>query len=235
MFFFVNSSLEKPVNEKRSNSCYEKLSHLKLRKSKFTGRVGRSNEWRKFHSKISVAEDKTPLPECIEGTIPADDNALYDIKFEETGDQMMHSNNCLEEENGDRKPFLEEISNDFSEHKNIENDCFQRKINNSNIKNKKTSFRERKNQTFLHLAQQLLKKQFPVFGGLQDIALSEHYGLDLFKFYIMVLHIGYVYLIMIDIGLKTTLAIFWIVCLAVKLQKMLRKKYMPYCSARNLS
>ena len=146
--FFVNSSLEKPVNEKRSNSRYEKLSHPKLRKSKFTGRVGRSNEWRKFHSKISVAEDKTPLPECIEGTISADDNALYDIKFEETGDQMMHRNNYLEEENGNRKPFLEEISNDFNEHKNIENDCFQRKINNSNIKNKKTSFRERKNQTF---------------------------------------------------------------------------------------
>ena len=125
--FLVNSSLEKPVNKKRSNSNYEKLPHPRLRKSKFTGRVGRSNEWRKFHSKISVAEDKTPLPECIEETIPADDNALYDIKFEETGDQMMHSNNYFDEENKGTKPFLEEIMLmsmricDVNEHENIEN------------------------------------------------------------------------------------------------------------------
>ena len=44
--FLVNSSLENPVNEKRSNSNYEKLPHPRLRKSKFTGRAGRSNEWR---------------------------------------------------------------------------------------------------------------------------------------------------------------------------------------------
>ena len=44
--FPVTSSLEKPVNEKRSNSNYEKLPHPRLRKSKFTGRAGRSNEWR---------------------------------------------------------------------------------------------------------------------------------------------------------------------------------------------
>ena len=135
--FLVNSSLGKLVNEKRSNSNYEKLPHPRLRKSKFTGRVGRSNELRKFHSKISVAEDKTPLPECIEETIPADDNALYDIKFEETGDQMMHSNNYLDEENKDTKPFLDETTNDVNEHENIENDCVLTKINNSNIKNKK--------------------------------------------------------------------------------------------------
>ena len=98
--FLIKSSLEKPVNEKRSNSHYEKLSHPRLRKSKFTGRVDCSIGWRKFHSKISVAEDKTPLPERIEGTVPADDNALCDIKFEETGDQMTQSNNYLEEENG---------------------------------------------------------------------------------------------------------------------------------------
>ena len=173
-----------------------KLPHEKLtRKSKFTGRVGRSNEWRKFHSKISVAEDKTPLPECIEETIPADDNALYDIKFEETGDQMMHSNNYLDEENGDTKSFLEEIVNDVNEHKNIENDCILTKINYANIKNKKTTrkpkfSREEKSNILnnkmlsdesIDLAQQLLKKQFPMFGGLQDIALSEHYGLDVVK------------------------------------------------------
>ena len=44
--FPVTSSLKKPVNEKRSNSNYEKLPHPRLRKSKFTGRAGRSNEWR---------------------------------------------------------------------------------------------------------------------------------------------------------------------------------------------
>ena len=54
--------------------------------------------------------------------IPAYDNALYDIKFEETGDQMMHSNNYLDEENKDTKPFLEEITNDVNDHENIEND-----------------------------------------------------------------------------------------------------------------
>ena len=135
--FLVNSSLEKPVNEKRSNSHYEKLSHPRLRKSKFTGRVDCSIEWRKFHSKISVAEDKTPLPDCIEESIPANDNALYDIKFEETDDQMMHTNNYLDEKNGDAKPFLEEIINDLNEHKNIENDCVPTKINNSNIQSKK--------------------------------------------------------------------------------------------------
>ena len=86
--FLINSSLEKPVNQKRSNSNYEKLPHPKLRKSKFTGRIGHSNEWQKFHSKISAAEDKTPLPECIEETIPADGNALFDINFEVTGDQI---------------------------------------------------------------------------------------------------------------------------------------------------
>ena len=111
--FLVNSSLEKPVNKKRSNS--------------FTGRVGLSSEWRKFYSKISVTEDKTPLPECVEETIPADDNAFYDIKFEETGDQMMHSNNYFDEENKGTKPFLEETMLmsmricDVNEHENIEN------------------------------------------------------------------------------------------------------------------
>ena len=193
--FLVNSSLGKLVNEKRSNSNYEKLPHPRLRKSKFTGRVGRSNELRKFHSKISVAEDKTPLPECIEETIPADDNALYDIKFEETGDQMMHSNNYLDEENKDTKPFIEEIINDVNEHENIENDCVLTKIDNSNIKNKKTTrkrkfSREEKSNILnnrmlsdesIDLAQQLLKKQFPIFGDLQDIALSEHYGLGVVK------------------------------------------------------
>ena len=74
--FLVGSSLEKPINEKRSYSNCENMPHHSLQKSKFTGRVGCSNEWRKFHSKISVADDKTPLPECIEGTIPADENAL---------------------------------------------------------------------------------------------------------------------------------------------------------------
>ena len=49
----------------------------------------------------------------------------------------MHSNNCLDEENRDTKPFLEEIINDLNEHKNIENGCVLTKINNSNIKNKK--------------------------------------------------------------------------------------------------
>ena len=34
--FLINSSLEKPVNEKRSNSSYEKLTHPRLGKSKFT-------------------------------------------------------------------------------------------------------------------------------------------------------------------------------------------------------
>ena len=33
----------------------------------------------------------------------------------------------------------------------------------------------------IDLAQQLLKKQFSIFGGLQDIALSEHYSLDVAK------------------------------------------------------
>ena len=32
--FLDNSSFEKPVNEKRSNANYEKLPHLRLRKSK---------------------------------------------------------------------------------------------------------------------------------------------------------------------------------------------------------
>ena len=186
--FLINSSLEKPVNEKRSNSNYEKLPHPRLWKSKFTGRIGRSNEWRKFHRKISLAEDKTPLPECIEVTISADDNVLYEIKYEKTGDQMMHSNNYLDEENGDIKPFLEEIINNVNEHKTIENDRVLTKINKSNIKNRKTTqklkfSREEKwnilnNKMFsdesIDLAQQLLKKQFPIFGDLQDIALSEH-------------------------------------------------------------
>ena len=91
--------------------------------------------------------------ECIEETIPADDNALYDIKFEETGDQMMLSTNYIDEENGDIKPFLDEIINDLNEHKNIENDCVLTKLNNSNIKIKK----------------------------VQVIGLSEHYGLDVVK------------------------------------------------------
>ena len=51
----------------------------------------------------------------------------------------------------------------------------------------------------------------------------------------MVLHIGYVYLILIEIGLTTILAIIRIVYLEVKLQKMLRRKYVPHYSARNLS
>ena len=33
----------------------------------------------------------------------------------------------------------------------------------------------------IDLAQQLLKKQFPIFCGLQYIALSQHYGLDVVK------------------------------------------------------
>ena len=77
-----------------------------------------------------------------------DDYALCDITFEETGDQRVHSNNYLEEENGDTKPFPEEIINDLNEHKNIENDYVLTKINNSKKLRENLSFRERKNQTF---------------------------------------------------------------------------------------
>ena len=49
---------------------------------------------------------------------------------------MIHSNNYLDEENGNTKPFLEEIINNVNHHKDIENDCVLTKINNSNIKNK---------------------------------------------------------------------------------------------------
>ena len=108
---------------------------------------------------------------------------------------MMHSNNYLDEENKDIKPFLEEITDDVNEHENIENDCVLTKINNSNIKNKKTArklkfSREEKSNILnnkmlsdesIDLAQQLLKKKFPIFGGLQDITLSEHYGLNVVK------------------------------------------------------
>ena len=116
----------------------------------------------------------------MEKTIPADFNALCDIKFEKTGDQMMHINNYLDEENKNTKPFPEEITNDVNEHENIENECVLTKINNSNIKNKKTTrklkfSREEKSNILnnkmlsgesIDLAQQLLKKQFPIFGGL---------------------------------------------------------------------
>ena len=107
----------------------------------------------------------------------------------------MHSNSYLDEENGETKLFLEQITDDVNEHKNIENDCVLTKINNSNIKNIKTSgklkfLREEKSNILnikmlsnesIDLAQQLSKKLFPIFGGLQDIALSEHYGLDVVK------------------------------------------------------
>ena len=33
----------------------------------------------------------------------------------------------------------------------------------------------------IDLAQHLLKKKFPIFGGLHDIALSEHYDLNMVK------------------------------------------------------
>ena len=49
----------------------------------------------------------------------------------------MHSNNYLDKENRDTKPFLEEIINDLNKHKNIENDRVPTKINNSNIQSKK--------------------------------------------------------------------------------------------------
>ena len=83
----------------------------------------------------------------------------------------------------------------LTKHKNIKNDCVLTKINNSNIKNKKTArklkfSREEKSNILnnkmlsdesIDLAQQLLKKQFPIFGGLQDIALSEQYRADVVK------------------------------------------------------
>ena len=83
-----------------------------------------------------------------------------------------HNKNYLDEEKGDTKPFLEESVNGVNEHKNIENDCVLTKINNSNIRNKKTKrkpkfSREEKsnilnNEMFsdesIDLAQQLLKK-----------------------------------------------------------------------------
>ena len=53
----------------------------------------------------------------------------------------MHSNNYLNEENKDTKPFLEEITNDANEQENIENDCVLTKINHSNIKNKKNTWK----------------------------------------------------------------------------------------------
>ena len=98
----------------------------------------------------------------------------------------MHGNDYLDEENEDVKPFLEEIINYVNEHENIENDSVL--TNNSNIKNKKTTrklkfSREEKwnilNNKMLRdesidLAQQLSRKQFPIFGGLQDIAPSEN-------------------------------------------------------------
>ena len=91
---------------------------------------------------------------------------------------MMHGNDYLDEENEDVKPFLEEIINYVNEHENIENDSVL--TNNSNIKNKKTTrklkfSREEKSNILnnkmlsgesIDLAQQLLKKQFSIFGGL---------------------------------------------------------------------
>ena len=70
-------------------------------------------------------------------TISADDNVLYEIKYEKTGDQMMHSNNYLDEENGDIKPFLEEIINNVNEHKTTENDRVLTKLINLTLKTKK--------------------------------------------------------------------------------------------------
>ena len=54
---------------------------------------------------------------------------------------MVYSNNYLDEENKDTKPFLEEITDDVNEHENIENDCVLTNINNSNIKNKKNMWK----------------------------------------------------------------------------------------------
>ena len=94
----------------------------------------------------------------------------------------------------------------------------------------------------LHLAQQLLKKQFPIFGGLQDIALSEHYGLDHVKKdkpLIQVLYNGSVHWICVFNSDRyrsenNTCYILDSVSRG-KIAKNVEKKYVPYCSARNLS
>ena len=93
----------------------------------------------------------------------------------------------------------------------------------------------------IDLAQQLLKKQFPIFGGLQDIALSEHYGLDVVKKdkpFIQVLYNGSAHWICVfnsDRNRSENNTCHILDYLEVKLQKMLRRKYLPYYSARNLS
>ena len=121
-----------------------------------------------------------------------------------------------------RMEMQNQIINDLNEHKNIENDCAVTKIDSSNIKNKKTTrklkFSREEISNILNnkvlsdesidLAKQLLEKKFSIFGGLQYIALSEHYRVDVIQVCIIVLHIGYVYLILIEIDLKTMLAIF---------------------------
>ena len=102
----------------------------------------------------------------------------------------MHSNNYLDEENRDTKHlslkkslmmlmsirisrmtvFLQRLITKTLKTKKLRGNLSSREEKSNILNNKLLS------DESIDLAQQLLKKQFPIFGSLQDIALSKHYG-----------------------------------------------------------
>ena len=106
--FLANSSLEKPVNAKRSYSNHEKLPHHRLWKSKFTdafvasisGENSEENSVTRVHRRDYFSGWQCVIRHQVWRNWWSDD----------------HNKNYLDEEKGDTKPFLEEIVNGVNEH-----------------------------------------------------------------------------------------------------------------------
>ena len=192
--FIRRRTKQKDDNKK---SVYANLRIPKQKKSKLTGRVGRSTNNKKKFSKINISNqfisqndiEKLPAEE-----VSVNDNAMYDIRpFNPHQNSSAFPNlNSFQSSETHISLGVENIVGSKRTITEKESEAGEvtitKVIGNSNAPSKKTRsfnlslYEERhissKNMLISDLAQQLLDKQFPDFTGFGDIALTERNGFD---------------------------------------------------------
>ena len=211
-----NRKEKKATTNKFENiNKFAKLPQPRKRKSKFSGRVGRSAEKKKFFGSISITTKAPPKVEIEEELVAVEDDAVYDLPFEDNKEDNIIKIEEYEKDIQVEPPPPKKCCNENSSKASIANNsdtevsitkCVKPNTSKKR-KTRKLKFSEHEKNIIMKnlmltdesidLAQQYLKKQFPLFNGLHDIALSEQYGLDVVKRdhpYIQILHTGAVYM-----------------------------------------
>ena len=170
---------------RRQTSSYGPLPVPKKMKSKFTGRVGRANDERKRHSKIDMKEITIRGSQMLEEPVPVDDVAKYDHPIVLTDDKPSEVSNVRKRKTQQQKGKDADADTDEAVITKIvtsaEKDTEKRKVRKLHLSDVEVSHinnHEMITDESIDLAQQLLAKQFPVYDGFADIALSEQNGFE---------------------------------------------------------